>query len=124
MSSISSFLCIPASAAYATAGNPNDIKTLLANGLITSFISGNLVFSNGPRNLPRNPPDCTILDNSVLDSLILADKLFAKDSRRFSTCLLVNNNLSGKLVSSSELPIIFDDNLKTTSASFFIGDFT
>ena len=29
----------------------------LANGLITFFINGNLVFSNGPSNLPKNPPD-------------------------------------------------------------------
>ena len=35
-------------------------------------------------------------------------------------CLLVNNNLWGKPVSLP--PIIFDDNLKTTSVSFFIAD--
>ena len=55
------FLCIPASAAAAV--NPNRLKTLLANGLITFFIKGNPVFSNGPRSLPRNPPACIILDN-------------------------------------------------------------
>ena len=57
------FLCIPASAADAAAINPNVIKTLLANGVITFFINGNPVFSNGPRSLPRNPLDCTIIDN-------------------------------------------------------------
>ena len=57
------FLYIPASAADATAVNPKGIKTLLANGLITFFISGNPVFSNGPRSQPRNAPDCNILDN-------------------------------------------------------------
>ena len=31
------FLCIPASAADAAAVNPNGIKTLLADGLITFF---------------------------------------------------------------------------------------
>ena len=31
------FLCIPASAADAAAVNPNGIKTLLVNGLITFF---------------------------------------------------------------------------------------
>ena len=51
------FLCIPASAADAATVNPKRIKSLLANGLITFFISGNPVFSNGPRSLPRNPPD-------------------------------------------------------------------
>ena len=56
------FSCIPASA-DAAAVNPKGIKTLLANGLITFFINGNPVFSNGPSNLPRNPPDCVILDN-------------------------------------------------------------
>ena len=54
------FLCI---LAYAAAVNPNGIKTLLANGLITFFINGNPVFSNGLRSLPRNPPYCIILDN-------------------------------------------------------------
>ena len=57
------FLCVLASVADATAVNPKGIKTLLANGLITFFINGNLVFSNGPSNLPKNPPDCIILDN-------------------------------------------------------------
>ena len=57
------FLCIPASAADAVAVNPKGISTLLANGLITFFIYGNLVFSNGPNSLPRNLPDCIILDN-------------------------------------------------------------
>ena len=42
--------------------------------------------------------------------------------RRFVTCVLVNNNLCGKLVLLS--PIIFDDNLKTTPVSFFIADFS
>ena len=46
---------------------------LLANGLITFFINGNPVFSNGPRSLPRNP-DCTILDIWVFDNLISVDK--------------------------------------------------
>ena len=55
------FLCIPASAAAAV--NPKGIKTLLANGLITFFIKGNPIFSNGLRSLPRNAPDCTILDH-------------------------------------------------------------
>ena len=49
------FLCIRASAGDAAAVNPKTIKTLLANGLITFFINGNLVFSNGPRSRPRNP---------------------------------------------------------------------
>ena len=57
------FLCIPASAADATAVNPKGINTLLADGLITFDIKGNPVFSNGPNNLPKNPLDRIILDN-------------------------------------------------------------
>ena len=49
------FLCIPASADDAAAVNTKWIKTILANCLITFSISGNPVFSNGPRSLPRNP---------------------------------------------------------------------
>ena len=57
------FLCIPTSAADAAPVNPKGIKTLLANGLITIFISSNSAFSNGPSNLPRNPLGWIILDN-------------------------------------------------------------
>ena len=57
------FLCIPASATDAAAVNPNGTKTLLANGLITLFIRGYSVFGNGPKSLPRSPPDCIIFDN-------------------------------------------------------------
>ena len=51
------FLCIPASAADAAAVNSKGIKTILANGLITFFINGNPLFSNGPSNLLINHPD-------------------------------------------------------------------
>ena len=68
------FLCIPASAADAPAVNPNGIKTLMANGLITFFINGNPVFSDGPRSLPRNPPDYIIIDIRVFNKLISVDK--------------------------------------------------
>ena len=87
------YLCIPASAADAAVLNPNGIKALLSNGLITFFINGNPVFNNGPRGLPRNSPDCITLDNWVFDSLISVDKLFAKALRRFAPVLLVNYNL-------------------------------
>ena len=58
--------------------------------------------------------------DQVFDNLISVDEWYAKALRRFETCLLVNNKLCGKLLSLS--PIIFDDNLKTTSVSFFIID--
>ena len=38
----------------------NGIKTLLANGLSTFHIKGSPVFSNGPKSLPKNPPDYPI----------------------------------------------------------------
>ena len=77
------------------------IKALLANGLITLFISGNPAFSNGPRNLPRNPHNCIILlNNLVFDNLITVVELFSKALQRFATCLLVNNNSCGKLILS------------------------
>ena len=73
------FLCISASAAGDAAVNPKGIKTLLANGLITFFINSNPVFSNGPSNLLRNPPDCVFLDNWVFDNLTSADEWLPKD---------------------------------------------
>ena len=75
-----------------------------------------------PRGLPRYSPDYITLDNWVFDNLISVDELFAKALRRFETCLIVHNNLCEKLVSSLELPIIFDDNLKTILVLFFIAD--
>ena len=43
--------------------NPNDIKTLLANGLRTFPIKGNPVFCNGAKSLPKNSSDYPILCN-------------------------------------------------------------
>ena len=80
--------------------NPNDIKTLLANGLSTCPIEGDPVFSNGPKSLPKNSLDCPILCNWVFDDFLLAHEPFAKPLRSFETCVLVNNNLCGKLFSS------------------------
>ena len=105
----------------AAAVNPNDIKTLLANG--SFFIKDKPVFSNGPIYLPRNLPDCTVLDSSIFDNFILADELIAKRLRILKICISVNNNLSGKLVSSLETLITFDERFKVTSVPFFIPDF-
>ena len=69
---------IAASTADAAGVNPNGIKTLLANGLSAFLIKGNSVFSNGPRSLPKNPPDCPILGNWVFDSFIFGNEPFAK----------------------------------------------
>ena len=68
------FLFFPSSATHAAAVNPNDIKTLLANGIITIFINVNPVFRNGAKILPKNPADCPTWCNCVFDSLILVNK--------------------------------------------------
>ena len=84
-------LWIAAFVADAAGGNPNGIRTLLANGLTT--IKGNLAFSIGPKSLPNNVPDCPILQNWVFESFILADEPFAKALRIFEIYVLVNGNL-------------------------------
>ena len=55
------------SAADAAAVNSNDIKIIVANDWDEFFINGKPVNSNGRRSLPRNSPDCIILDSSVFD---------------------------------------------------------
>ena len=50
---------------------------LLTNGLSTFFTKGNWAFSNGPKNLLKNPADCPILWNCVFDNFVLADQPFA-----------------------------------------------
>ena len=42
-------------------------------------------------------------------NFILADESFAKALRNLKTCLSVNNNLCGKLDSSLESPITFNE---------------
>ena len=59
-----------------------------------------------------------ILDNWVLGNFTLVDEVVAKASGRIKTCVLVNNNLCQKLVSSLELPITFHERFKITSVSF------
>ena len=95
----------------------------MANGLGTLFIKGNPVLNNGPKSISKNPPDCTILCNWVFDNFILAEEPFAKVLRNIEICVLVNNNVCGKLFSSLESPTTFDENLKVTSVPFFIPDF-
>ena len=59
-------LLITASVADAAAVNSNPIRTILASGVSTFFINGKSTFINGPKNLPGNLTNCTILDSSVL----------------------------------------------------------
>ena len=85
------------SLADAAAVNPNCIKTLLANGLSTFPVKTNPVFSNVPKSLSKNHPDCHILCNWNFDNYILAEELFGKALRSFKTCVLANDNLCRKL---------------------------
>ena len=64
----------------AAAINLNNMKTLLAYDLSTFPIKGIPIFSNGPKTLPKNSPDCPILCNWVFDNFMLAEELFAKAS--------------------------------------------
>ena len=54
---------------------------------------------------------------------MLTDEPFENALRSFETCVLVNNNLCGKLISSLESPTTFDGRCKVTLVSFFIADF-
>ena len=116
------FFWIAASIAY-VAVNPNGIKTFLANGLSTFFIKGKLVFSYSIKSLPRNYSDCPFTDSQVFDNFISADGLFAKVLPSLETCVLINKNLCGKLVSLIKLSTTFDERFKITSTLFFIPDF-
>ena len=58
------FLWVAAAVADAAVVNPNGTKTLLANSFSTFFIKDKQGFSNGPKSLPKNLPDCSILCNS------------------------------------------------------------
>ena len=61
---------------------------------------------------------------AVIWSLVVLTEKLAFFSKQLSgVCCALNNNLSRKLVSSIRLQIIFDDNHKTASVSFFIADF-
>ena len=83
-------------------------------------IKVNPVFSNGPKNLRKNPPDCTIWCNWVFESFILADEPLEK---ALLICVLVNCNLCGKLFASWEFPTTFDEMFKVTLVPFFSADF-
>ena len=72
----------------------------------------------------ENPHDCPILCNWIFDYFISADEPFAKALQSFEACVLVNNNLRGKLFSTLESSTTFDESSKIFSVPFFIPDFT
>ena len=53
----------------------------------------------------------------------LADEPYVKGLRSFETCVLADNNLSGKFFSSLESLTASDEIFKVTSVFFFIPDF-
>ena len=59
------------------------------NNLCTYFINGKPNFVN-IQNLPRNPLDCSVLESSVFDNFVVANKLFAKALQSFRTSLAVS----------------------------------
>ena len=71
----------------------------------------------------RNPPNCKTLGNWVFENFVLDDERFAKSLQIFQTYVLVDKNLRGKLVSSLEFPVTFDERFQFTSISFLIPDF-
>ena len=59
----------------------------------------------------------------IFDNFILDGEPFAKDLRRLESCVLFNNSLFGKIISSLESLTTFDESFKATSVPFFIPDF-
>ena len=66
----------------------------------------------------KDPPDCIILDNWVFENFKSSDKPFAKTLQISETCVPFNNILCGKVISSLECPIKFDERFKATSVLF------
>ena len=64
-----------------------------------------------------------IIAIEVLVKFILADQPFSKALQSLETCVLVNNNLGGKLFSSLEAQATIDESFKVTSERFFIPNF-
>ena len=110
------FFWIATSAADATVVNPNDIKTLLANGLIAFLIKNNPC-------LTKTSPHCAILCKGVFDNFILAQEPLVIALWSLETCVLVNNNLCWKLFSSLEWQKIIDGSFEVTPVPFFIPYF-
>ena len=101
------------SVADAVPVNTNGIKTLLVNGWSTFFIIG-------PRNLPRSPTYCTILETWVFGNFILADEFLAKALRRYMIWLVSNILCANIAFSLLQSAIIFDDSL---SSLIFVVEF-
>ena len=115
------YLWIIESATDAAAVNINSMKTLSANAFITFIINSKLTIINGRRRLPRNGPDCIILNSCIFDNFTLTDEFLAKALQRYKTCQSVISESCRKLISKE--PVIFDDSSRVTSVEFFVADF-
>ena len=62
---------------------------------------------SGTKKFVKSPRICTIIDNLVFQNLILTDEPFAKALKGIEICVLVNNSLCKKLVSSLESPTTY-----------------
>ena len=51
----------------------------------TFFTKGKPVFSNSPKSLPKNLPDCPVSCKWIFDNFALAGELFAKVLRSLET---------------------------------------
>ena len=71
----------------------------------------------------KDPPNYVTLDNWVFESFALVDKPFTKALKIFETCILVNNNLCGKVISLLGLPTTFDERFEVTSVQTFCSWF-
>ena len=49
--------------------------------------------------------------------------IICESLQSLKTCVLINNNLWGNIVSKLELTIAFDERFKVSSVLFFISDF-
>ena len=101
--------------------NSNGTNTVYANSVNLFFIDGRGTLNSGLRSLPRNPPDCIILDSRIFDNFISFEELFPEALQGSANCLLVNNRLCGKLVLS--MSIMYNDNLTVISVVSFVAEF-
>ena len=77
------FSWFPALSADVAGVNPNGTNTLVVDSVCRFFINGRPTFMNGPRSLPRNPPDCIILDSGLFDNSLAVNELFVKPCKNW-----------------------------------------
>ena len=111
-------LWIPVSAADATAVNPSGIKTFLDNVLSTFKVTELSLVDQEVYQfilLILFFMDADSFDNFIFENYFINYyKLFSWSLQSFESCLSVNNHLCGRLVSTLESPIIFDDSFRVT----------